>query len=273
MTGTSRTACSSRSTDRLRSVRSVTADDGPAGAARLIVGGNGHPVGRSHSDTAEIDELVAWTQKHFPGAQEVVRWSAQDYESHNLVPFVGVMPRTLGRVRFATGYAKWGLTNGPAAAIRLTSEIMRVPFRERASWMIALGTRLTVPADLARGARENALVGAEAAKGWLRAESASVPVPRPAEGEGVVAQRAGHPVAVSSVDGQTRAVSAVCTHLGGIVAWNDADRTWDCPLHASRFAPDGTRIEGPAVEDLTPLDGPPGDSPSGCPASAAHPTK
>ncbi|WP_396642437.1 FAD-dependent oxidoreductase [Microbacterium sp.] len=259
-----------------RSVRSVTADDGPAGAARLIVGGNGHPVGRSHSDAAEIDELVAWAQKNFPGAREVARWSAQDYESHNLVPFVGVMPRTLGRVRFATGYAKWGLTNGPAAAIRLTSEIMRVPFRERPSWMIALGTRLTVPADLARGARENALVGAEAAKGWLRAESAGVPVLRPGEGEGVIAQRAGHPVAVSSVDGQTRAVSAVCPHLGGVVSWNDADRTWDCPLHASRFAPDGTRIEGPAVDDLTPLDGPSdapaNEAPRGCPASAVRTT-
>lgn len=236
-----------------RSVRAVTEGDGPAGMAQLIVGGNGHPVGRSNSDAAEIDELVAWTHEHFPGAREVSRWSAQDYESHNLVPFVGVMPRTLGRVRFATGYAKWGLTNGPAAALRLTSEIMRVPFREREPWMIALGTRLTVPADLARGARENALVGAEAAKGWARAESTSVPVPRPAEGCGVVAQRAGHPVAVSTVNGETCAVSAVCSHLGGVVAWNDADRTWDCPLHASRFAPDGTRIEGPATDDLTPL--------------------
>jgi glycine/D-amino acid oxidase-like deaminating enzyme/nitrite reductase/ring-hydroxylating ferredoxin subunit len=264
-----------------RSVRSVTPGDGPAGIARLVVGGNGHPVGRSDSDAAEIDELAAWTHEHFPGAHEVGRWSAQDYESHNLVPFVGVMPRTLGRVRFATGYAKWGLTNGPAAAIRLTSEITRVPFRDRPTWMIAIGTRLTMPSDLARGARENALVGAEAAKGWLKAERTAVPVLRPAEGEGVVAQRAGQPVAVSSVDGHTRAVSAVCPHLGGVVAWNDADRTWDCPLHASRFRPDGTRIEGPAVDDLTPLDGPrcarlgepTDDSGAGHPSSVAHPTK
>jgi Rieske Fe-S protein len=41
--------------------------------------------------------------------------------------------------------------------------------------------------------------------------------------------------------------------MGGVLAWNDAECTWDCPLHASRFAPDGTRIEGPALEDLTPL--------------------
>ncbi|WP_168429267.1 Rieske 2Fe-2S domain-containing protein, partial [Microbacterium sp. K24] len=69
-------------------------------------------------------------------------------------------------------------------------------------------------------------------------------------GQGVVANRAGLPVGVSTVDGVTRAVSAVCPHLGGVLAWNDAECSWDCPLHASRFAADGTRIEGPALKDL-----------------------
>ena len=55
------------------------------------------------------------------------------------------------------------------------------------------------------------------------------------------------------MDGQTCTVSAVCTHLGGILAWNDAERSWDCPLHGSRFAPDGRVLEGPAVTDLETL--------------------
>ena len=55
---------------------------------------------------------------------------------------------------------------------------------------------------------------------------------------------------ISTVGGTPRAVSAVCTHLGGVLSWNDAELTWDCPLHGSRFAPDGTRIEGPACRDL-----------------------
>ena len=81
-------------------------------------------------------------------------------------------------------------------------------------------------------------------------EKYEVPVPRPAEGEGVVAQRHGRPVGVSTVGGVTRAVSAVCSHMGGVLDWNDAEMSWDCPLHASRFAPDGTRLEGPARRDL-----------------------
>jgi Rieske Fe-S protein len=57
-------------------------------------------------------------------------------------------------------------------------------------------------------------------------------------------------VAVSTVDGTTCKVSAVCTHLGGILHWNDSERSWDCPLHGSRFDSNGKRLEGPATKDL-----------------------
>ena len=52
------------------------------------------------------------------------------------------------------------------------------------------------------------------------------------------------------VDGKVCEVSAECTHLGGIVRWNDLERSWDCPLHGSRFAADGTLLEGPATKPL-----------------------
>ncbi|WP_300265940.1 FAD-dependent oxidoreductase [Microbacterium sp.] len=236
-----------------RSIRPVSESDGPAGSAQLVVGGNGHPVGRSEGERAAIDDLVSWTRQHFPGAEETHRWSAQDYESHNLVPFVGALPRGLGRIRFATGYAKWGLSNAPAAALRLTAEITGTPRSARPKWMTTIGTRLTVPSDIGRGAAEGARVAVELADGWAEAEGRAVPVDRPREGEGTIAHRAGRPVAISTVGGVTRGISAVCTHLGGVLDWNDAECTWDCPLHASRFAPDGTRIEGPALRDLKKL--------------------
>lgn len=233
-----------------RSIRPVSDADGPGSAAQLVVGGNGHPVGRSSSERAAIDDLVAWTRTYFPDAEESHRWSAQDYESHNLIPFHGALPRGLGRIRFATGYAKWGLSNAPAAAMRITAEIAGTERSARPTWMTTIGTRLTVPSDIGRGALEGARVAAELATGWAGAESRAVPVTRPRDGTGVVAHRAGRPVGVSTVGGVTRGVSAVCPHLGGVLDWNDADCTWDCPLHASRFAPDGTRIEGPARRDL-----------------------
>ncbi len=233
-----------------RSIRPVSGQDGPADRADLVVGGAGHPVGRAGSSRALLAELAEWTHEHIPDALEVGSWSAQDYVSHNLVPFVGALPRGFGRIRFATGYGKWGLSNAPAAAMRLTAEITGVPWRERPTWMQAIATRLTVPADLVRGATEGAGVASEFAEGWLAAQRTATPVPQPREGEGIVAHRGVAPVGVSTVDGKTRAVSAVCPHLGGVLSWNDAECTWDCPLHASRFAADGTRIEGPARDDL-----------------------
>jgi Rieske Fe-S protein len=76
-------------------------------------------------------------------------------------------------------------------------------------------------------------------------------VGEPAPGEGVVRKQDGDAVAVYvSDEGERYEVSAVCTHLGCLVAWNDAEHTWDCPCHGSRYAVDGTVIEGPAVRPL-----------------------
>jgi Rieske Fe-S protein len=50
--------------------------------------------------------------------------------------------------------------------------------------------------------------------------------------------------------GALRALSAVCTHLGCLVGWNNAEQSWDCPCHGSRYAPDGAVINGPAVKAL-----------------------
>jgi glycine/D-amino acid oxidase-like deaminating enzyme/nitrite reductase/ring-hydroxylating ferredoxin subunit len=265
-----------------RSIRSAVW----GGEARLIVGGGGHPVGREESSQRLVDEIADWTRTWWPGVGEPDHWAAQDYESHNRVPFVGRMPRGRGRVWFATGYAKWGLTNGTSAAIRIAHEMLGA---RRPDWANVIGSRFSMPVDFARGVSENARVGAAAARGWAGAllgpdlgqadaarpagpvdasvssspssqprpssPSARAVRPLPREGQGVVGRQGLRPVAVSTVGGETCAVSAVCTHLGGVLNWNDAELTWDCPLHASRFDHRGRRIEGPALHDLERLPG------------------
>ena len=75
-----------------------------------------------------------------------------------------------------------------------------------------------------------------------------------APGEGRVARLNGELVAVHRDEAGLHAVSAVCTHLACLVSWNPAERSWDCPCHGSRFAADGTVVQGPAVKDLAPRD-------------------
>nr|WP_323374038.1 FAD-dependent oxidoreductase [Microbacterium sp. STN6] len=234
-----------------RSLRTV-----PVGAEELLlVGGNGHPVGRNPHTAQSVDDLDIWTRAQFPGAQRTHSWSAQDYQSVNMVPFVGWFPRGRGRIFVATGYNKWGMTNATAAALSLSGEILG----GRMAWADVLHHRVSRPASFLTAAKAGAEVAAWAAKRWADAETTGedlfeVRADAPAEGRGRVTHEGLRPVGVSTVDGVTCAVSAVCTHLRGVLGWNETERSWDCPLHGSRFAADGTLLEGPATEDLAVID-------------------
>ncbi|GAB3043294.1 FAD-dependent oxidoreductase [Sediminivirga luteola] len=223
----------------------------PAGGEEiLLVGGNDHLVGRARSPQGAVDDLEAWTQEHFPGAQRTHAWSAQDYRPADYVPFFGTLPRGGGAIYVATGYNKWGMTNAVAAALAISGEILdgNMP------WAKALTDRSATLSGVATAVKDNLDIGMRMGADWAAAELRSLPGDPPAEGQGVVGREGGTPVGVSTVDGVTRRVSAVCPHMGGILSWNDAECSWDCPLHASRFSADGTLLEGPAVTDLSTAD-------------------
>ncbi len=225
-----------------RSIRDVPRDD----ERLLLVGGAGHTVGRTSSETEHVERLRHWTHEHFPDAVETHRWSAQDYSPHDALPFVGLMPRGGGHIRFATGYEKWGMTNAVAASLTLAGGILGA----EPSWAKRLGSRVLGPADVGELVRLNLGVGLSLATGAARGLARRVPA-APPEGMGVVGRESGLPTGRSTApDGDRCAVVGICTHLGGVLKWNDAERSWDCPLHGSRFAPDGEVLEGPATKPL-----------------------
>jgi glycine/D-amino acid oxidase-like deaminating enzyme len=217
-----------------------------AGGDRLIVGGAGHPVGREKSPSSSVQELAAWARQHYPGAMQTHYWSAQDYTPADDLPYVGPILPGNDKIFVATGFDKWGMTNGTAAALALSSRILggRMDWADAfASWSPHELSGIPTAMQL------NLEVGFNLAKGWIT--PVMHPGGRPSDDGGVVTGPPWHLEARSIVDGVEHCVSPVCPHLGGIVNWNDADETWECPLHGSRFAPDGTLLEGPATRNLT----------------------
>ncbi|GAS95969.1 FAD dependent oxidoreductase [Mycolicibacterium canariasense] len=233
-----------------RSVRYAPSPEGD----KLIVAGAGHPVGRGGDEAAAVDELARWAAVHYPGAVQTHRWSAQDYHPAAELPYVGpLLPKT-DRIFVATGFDKWGMTNGVAAALALSARILG----GRMDWAQAFGSWSTHElAGLTTAVKDNVEVGINLAKGWLTPVISSASAPH--DSGGAVTCPLWRPHATSVVDGSRRTVSAVCPHLGGIVGWNNVDQAWECPLHGSRFAPDGSLLEGTATKGLSPID----DAPRG----------
>jgi Rieske Fe-S protein len=158
------------------------------------------------------------------------------------------MPRGGGKIFFATGYNKWGMSNSVAAALAISAGILggQLP------WAETIHRRVTSPAGAAAAVALNADVAKTLAESWAKVTAAKPDTGDtvPGEGAGTVLRQGRKPVAVSTVDGTACRVSAVCTHLGGIVSWNDAEKTWDCPLHGSRFAATGEVLQGPSTQNL-----------------------
>lgn len=225
-----------------RSLRQVPDPDGDI----LLVGGNGHTVGRDSDTAARVGDLVAWTQRYFAVADPMATWSAQDYYPTGELPHAGPLLPGQDGILVATGYAKWGLTNAVAAALALAGRITGKP----PHWSGALASwRPTDATGIPAALTTNGGVALQFSAGWLHVARTG-DEPAPPEGCGRVNRRLLSPTATSTVDGVTTSVSAVCPHLYGIVRWNTADQSWDCPLHGSRFAPDGTLLEGPATKPL-----------------------
>jgi glycine/D-amino acid oxidase-like deaminating enzyme/nitrite reductase/ring-hydroxylating ferredoxin subunit len=211
----------------------------------LIVGGEDHKTGQGDPEQA-FGQLHEWAKHYFPQAKETdLRWSGQVMEPVDSLAFIGRNPGDEPNVYIATGDSGHGLTHGTIAGMLLTDLILG---REN-PWADLYDPSRTTLRTAMTYVAENANVAVQFLN-WLAPGSFRSTDDIP-PGEGVVVQRGLHKVAVCRDDeGRLHECSAVCTHLGCIVNWNGAEKTWDCPCHGSRFGPDGTVLNGPALKDL-----------------------
>jgi glycine/D-amino acid oxidase-like deaminating enzyme/nitrite reductase/ring-hydroxylating ferredoxin subunit len=226
-----------------RSVRAVPV----GGEELLLVGGEGHRTGEGGDTEERYAALERFARAHWDVETVDYRWSSQDNVTIDSVPYVGPITPRNDRVLMATGFAKWGMTGGTAAALMLADRILG---RSNAWAELFDPNRMKPRASLGRFVEENAKVGLHFF-GDRVSKRGERPIEDLAPGEGDIVRLHGHAVAGHRDDGGTlHAVSPTCTHLGCRVSWNSAERSWDCPCHGSRFDVDGDVLQGPAVHRL-----------------------
>jgi glycine/D-amino acid oxidase-like deaminating enzyme/nitrite reductase/ring-hydroxylating ferredoxin subunit len=229
-----------------RSLRTTPLD----GDRRLLVAvGERHKVGQSKDTHRHYDALEAFLRHVAPGARVEYRWSAHEQFSVDGLPYIGRVGGPDSTLHVATGFGAWGLLNGTLAGLEIRDSILD---RESTWCPIFDPGRSTLTRAPVTLVRENVAVAKELIGGKLRRRPDDVDEIE--DGSGSVVQLDGASAAVHrDDDGVLHAVSAVCTHMGCIVEWNDAERTWDCPCHGSRFDTEGQVLHGPATQPLEPI--------------------
>jgi glycine/D-amino acid oxidase-like deaminating enzyme/nitrite reductase/ring-hydroxylating ferredoxin subunit len=216
----------------------------------LIVGGEDHKTGQADDHERRFGALEAWARERFPMIAEVpLRWSGQVMEPVDGLAFIGRNPGE-DNVYVATGDSGNGMTHGAIAGMLLCDLILG---RGNAWATLYEPSRKTLRAA-PEFARENLNVVGQYAD--LVAPGDVDSADDIAPGAGAIVRRGLHQVAAYRDDaGMLHEHSAVCTHLGCVVAWNGTERSWDCPCHGSRFHPvDGHVLNGPANVPLARAD-------------------
>lgn len=219
----------------------------------IIVGGADHRTGSppSGGHDESFRSLETWARKNIPGFGDVeLRWTGQVFDSADGVAYIGRSPDHKGETYVATGFSGNGTTHGTLAGMILADLI---------------GGRHSPWAETYDPARKKGLATVESLRHNLNAAKHLIvdrvrnqgpdDVSQLAAGEGAVITRGTqHHAVYRHTDGRLEEHSAVCTHMGCIVHWNQNDATFECPCHGSRFGMDGRVLSGPAVAPLKPIE-------------------
>lgn len=221
---------------------------GSAGYDFLVVGGEDHRSGHAEENGERFARLEAWARERYPEAGPVrARWAGQVLETLDGLAYLGRNPLDEDNVFVATGDSGMGMTHGTIAGMLIADLVLgrHNPWAElydpSRKTLRAAGTFTRQALDMAAQYGDWLGPGDDVAAAELAPDS------------GAVVRRGRHKIALyRDPDGKLHQRSAVCPHLGCIVAWNAAERSFDCPCHGSRFDRFGEVVVGPANAGLGP---------------------
>lgn len=225
-----------------RSLRSHPTKDGQL----VLVVGENHKTGQSKDTNMHYKALYDFAKEIFTVEDVPYRWSTEDCMTLDGVPYVGQFTPETPNLYIATGFGKWGMTNSMASSMILRDLIVdgKSPWQD-----VYNPSRKTIAASIKNFAVENVNVGGQLISGKLSKPSKDINLKR---GQGKVVEVDGERVGAFRDDnGQLHLVNTTCTHAGCELNWNSAERSWDCPCHASRFTYKGQILKGPATKPLS----------------------
>ena len=211
----------------------------------LIVVGETHATGREADKSDLHYENLEGFARGIAGIKEILaRWSAQDYETPDQIPYIGRLSDN-SRLYVAAGYGKWGLSSGVLAGMMIADLITKgnceyesIYSRKRADYVKSMGKAAT---EVLASVGELIKSKFEALQGLEGIE----------KGEGRTARYDGKPAGVyRDHQDNVTIVEIACTHMSTVLNFNPAEKTWDCPAHGGRFSTDGKLLEGPPKNDL-----------------------
>jgi Rieske Fe-S protein len=225
---------------------SVRTHRGDNGDTYLIVTGPSFNHGNVEEEREAFGEIERFAAEHFGAHAPEYRWTNEDYTPADGAPFIGWSSSMGQGYLVATGFDAWGITNGTVAGVILAA---LATGREHEWAGLFDATRVKPIAGAKEFASHNLTVAKDLVGGYVSGKPRSFDELAP--GDAAVVKIDGENVAAfRDEQGQVHAVSAVCTHMGCLVGWNETDRTWDCPCHGSRFEATGEVIHGPAFKPL-----------------------
>ncbi len=213
-----------------------------------VFGGEDHKTGQETDPRACLERLEAMLLSILPEAKIDCRWTGQVIETPDGLPYMG---ETVEHQFVATGFAGNGMTFGTLGAMMAVDAAIgrKNPWQE----LFAVSRKATSLSAAADYLKQNIDYPYYYLKDQL-ASGEKTDLQEIPNGAGKVLKRDGQRVAAyRDNDGKVSLLSPVCTHMGCIVHWNNADSTWDCPCHGSRFRATGEVLAGPAQSPLEPM--------------------
>lgn len=224
-----------------RSLRSL--EDGV-----ILIGGDGHQTGKSSADTqTHYQNLAAFGKEHFGLTDVLHHWSAQDMTTLDKMPYIGEMTKRTPDILVATGFNKWGMSAGAVAGMVLSDTILG---NDNPYVRLFDPTRPKLKLkDIQQFAKKNLSVGKDMVMTTSKRPD-KTPEELAFDEGGLVSVNGEKMGGYRDPEGKLHLVKTTCTHLGCGLNWNDAERSWDCPCHGSRFSYEGAVLNGPAVKPL-----------------------